>query len=69
MRTRLVALDEAGKARKKSPMNQARDILIAGTAIRNKLTLVSGDSNLQRVTIEFGGRAIDREQFMRTTGQ
>jgi predicted nuclease of predicted toxin-antitoxin system len=69
MRTRLEALDKAGKTRKKSPMNQARDILIAETAIRNKLTLVSGDSNLRRVTIEFGGHAIDREQFMRATGQ
>jgi hypothetical protein len=50
-------------------MNQLCDILIAETAIRNQLILVSGDANLRTVTIEFGGRAIDREQFMLTTGR
>jgi hypothetical protein len=66
MRTRLEALDKAGEKRR---MNQLCDILIAETAIRNQLILVSGDANLRTVTIEFGGRAIDREQFMLTTGR
>ena len=39
--------------------NQFRDILIAETAIKNGLTLVSGDRNLRRVTTEFGGCAIE----------
>jgi predicted nucleic acid-binding protein len=64
MLARLKALDRAGKNRH---MNQCCDILIAETAIRNGLTLVSGDANLRKVTNEFGGRAIDREQFMRMT--
>jgi predicted nucleic acid-binding protein len=62
MRKMLEALDKASAKRR---LNQACDILIAETAIRNKLTLVSGDPNLRKVTIEFGGHAIDRKKFMR----
>jgi len=32
-------------------------------AIKNGLILVSGDANVRAVTIEFGGRAIDRAQL------
>jgi hypothetical protein len=39
--------------------NQHRDILIAETAIKNGLTLISGDRNLRDVTVEFGGRVIE----------
>jgi len=39
--------------------NQILDILLAETAIKNELTLVSGDRNLRCVTKEFGGRAIE----------
>jgi predicted nucleic acid-binding protein len=56
MCTRLKALD---KASEKHHLNRLRDILIAETAIRNGLTLVSGDANLRTVTAEFGGCAID----------
>jgi hypothetical protein len=56
------------KASKKRHLKQSRDILIAETAIRNGLILVSGDAKLRTVTIKFGGRAIDREQFMLATG-
>ena len=48
-------------------LNQVRDILIAETAIKNGATLVSRDHNLCLIVSEFGGRAIDREQFERET--
>jgi hypothetical protein len=66
MLARHKALDRAGKNRL---MNQTCDILIAETAIRNGLTLVSGDTNLRTVTVAFGGHAIDREQFMRVSAR
>lgn len=44
----------------KDPLNQLRDILIAETAIKNGATLVSGDSNLRKVVLKFGGCAIDK---------
>lgn len=56
MLARLKALDR-GK-RKRFP-NQERDILIAETAIKNGLTLVSNDRNLRTVTTEFRGRAVE----------
>jgi hypothetical protein len=40
-------------------LHQLRDILIAETAIKNRLVLVSGDRNLRSVTTEYGGRAIE----------
>lgn len=40
---------------RKRTHNQLRDILIAETAIKNGATLVTGDSNLRRVVLEFGG--------------
>jgi predicted nucleic acid-binding protein len=57
MLDRLQQLDRKNK-KKKLP-NQLRDVLIAETAIKNKVTLVSGDKNLQKVVSEFGGCAID----------
>jgi hypothetical protein len=39
--------------------NQHRDILIVETAIKNGLTLISGDRNLRDVTAEFGGKVIE----------
>jgi hypothetical protein len=62
MRARLQGLDKAGRDR---IVNQSRDILIAETTIKNNLVLVSGDWRLRKVTMEFGGRAIDREEFRR----
>lgn len=50
---RLIALDGRDRGD-----NQRRDILIAETAIKNELTLLSGDEKLRTVTTEFGGQAI-----------
>jgi predicted nucleic acid-binding protein len=61
MLERLRALDP----KKKRPLGQVRDILIAETAIKNGATLVTNDRNLRQVTSEFGGRAIDHLQFER----
>ncbi len=47
----------------RSASNQVRDILIAETAIKNGATLVSGDSNLRQVVIEFGGNALDPDDL------
>jgi hypothetical protein len=66
MLARLKALDKKGGKRHRS---QTCDILIAETAIRNGLTLVSGDRNLGTITSEFEGRAFNREQFMLETRQ
>jgi len=51
MLARLIELD--GKDR---GQNQRRDALIAETAIKNGLTLVSADQNLRTVMQEFGGK-------------
>jgi hypothetical protein len=64
MRMRLEALDNAADKKLRHP-NQLCDILIAETAIRNELILVSRDENLRTVIVEFGGHAIDLEQFTR----
>lgn len=40
---------------KKRKPNNAEDALIAETAIKNNLTLVTNDENLSLTTIEFGG--------------
>jgi len=37
--------------------NQARDILIGETALKEGLTIITEDSNLAQVVIEFGGSA------------
>jgi hypothetical protein len=66
MLVRLKALDAASRKRTRNPSNQQRDILIAETAVKNGLTLVSGDANLRRVTIEFGGSAINLTELRRT---
>jgi predicted nucleic acid-binding protein len=56
---RLRELDaETGKTHR-DPNNTARDALIADTAIKSQLILVSGDRNLRRIVEEFGGRAIN----------
>ena len=59
MLNRLRELDRKNK----KPLNQIRDILIAETAIKQNATLVSGDVYLRQVVTEFGGCAIDHEQF------
>ena len=65
MLCRLKELDDASikKKKKKKPkeFNQERDILMAETAMKNELTLVSNDENLRLVTTEFGGNAITLE--------
>jgi restriction endonuclease S subunit/predicted nucleic acid-binding protein len=64
MLRRLKELDE--KAGKKKPVeNQARDVLIALTSIKNCLVLVTEDKNLKKVTEEFNGQAITFEQFQK----
>jgi hypothetical protein len=58
---RLGKLDaETGKMHR-DPHNPVRDVLIAETAIKNGLALISGDRNLRCVVKEFGGRAVDEE--------
>jgi hypothetical protein len=52
--TRLIELDGRDRGE-----NQRRDILIAETATKNGLILLSGDYKLRTVTTEFGGRAVE----------
>jgi predicted nucleic acid-binding protein len=59
MLARLRQLDHKNK----SMPNQVRDILIAETAIKNRATPVSGDSNLRQVVSEFGGNAIEPDDL------
>jgi hypothetical protein len=59
----LASLETREKTNEKRHQNRLSDLLIAETAIRNDLILVSGDANLRAVTIEFGGRAIERAQL------
>jgi restriction endonuclease S subunit len=64
MLKRLKGLDE--KIGKKKPFeNQARDVLIVLTSIKNCLILVTKDKNLKMVTEEFNGQAITFEQFQK----
>jgi hypothetical protein len=63
MLLRLRQLDDESKKKSRDRLNHDRDILIAETAIKNQATLVSGDVNLCRVVLEFGGRAIPPVQF------
>jgi len=56
-------LDKKSRKSSRNLHNQARDILIAETAIKNNAVLVSGDKNLRRTVREFGGCAIDPEEF------
>ncbi len=71
MLARLQQLDPNNKKDEKKKrakhLNQLRDILIAETAIKHGATLVSGDDNLRKVVLEFGGAAIRLEQFERDT--
>jgi predicted nucleic acid-binding protein len=60
---KLIEFDE--KVGKKKPAeNQARDVLIALTSIKNCLILVTEDKNLKKVTKEFNGQAITFEEFL-----
>jgi len=64
MLRRLNELDKrAGK--RKSPENQARDILIALTCLKNCITLVTNDKNLKRIAQEFQCPSITFEQLLR----
>lgn len=63
MLERLQQLDSTNW-RRKDPINQQRDTLIAETAIKNKAVLVSDDSNLCQVVREFGGDAISSAGFI-----
>jgi predicted nucleic acid-binding protein len=62
MLLRLKIFDTASGKKPRDP-NQQRDILIAETAVKNGLMLVSSDANLRRVTTEFGGSAIKLEEL------
>jgi predicted nucleic acid-binding protein len=62
MLRRLEELDrQAGK--KIHFPNQARDILIAETALANDLVFISADQNLVSIFEEFGGKAIHSNQL------
>ena len=65
IRNRVTELDEQGK-KKSTAENIARDSLIAETAIKNKIALVSDDRNLRTATIEFGGlsAAMSLKEFL-----
>jgi predicted nucleic acid-binding protein len=53
------------KTGKKKPVkNQARDVLIALTSIKNCLILVTEDKNLKKVAKEFNGQSITFEEFL-----
>jgi len=64
MLSRLQVLDKAAKKRS-SPRNQRCDILIAETAVKDNLTLVTDDQNLRCVAEEFGGEAMTLANFIR----
>jgi len=53
--------------RNKSKKNNAKDILIAETAIRHNLILVTDDHDLSDVVCEAGGNAIGLSQFLTVT--
>lgn len=53
-----------GKRKAKNYTGQLADGLIAETAIRQNLTLVTNDQNLSKVTKEFGGEVVSLEQFV-----
>ncbi len=48
----------------KKKKNNAQDALIAETAIVNNQILVTNDTDLQKVTSEFGGKVIGLDTFM-----
>ena len=58
MRRRLQQLD-GRKKRRKDPLNQERDILIAETTIKAGAVLISADVNLRSVVVEFGGQTLN----------
>jgi restriction endonuclease S subunit len=64
MLKKLEELDEKS-GKKKTPENQARDILIALTCMKNCLTLVTNDNNLKKVAQEFQCSAITFEQLLK----
>jgi restriction endonuclease S subunit len=64
MLKKLEELDEK-PGKKKTPENQARDILIALTCMKNCLTLVTNDNNLKKVAQEFQCSAITFEQLLK----
>jgi restriction endonuclease S subunit len=64
MLKKLEELDEKS-GKKKTPENQARDILIALTCMKNCLTLVTNDNNLKKIAQEFQCSAITFEQLLK----
>ena len=58
MLARLNELDDEQRKKSRGWANQPRDVLIAETAVKDGLMLVTDDANLRRVTTEFGGSAI-----------
>jgi type I restriction enzyme S subunit len=64
MLRKLKELDEK-YGKKKTPENQARDILIALTCMKNCLTLVTNDNNLKKVAQDFQCSAITFEQLLK----
>jgi predicted nucleic acid-binding protein len=58
----LVDLDKRAR-KKRRPGNQARDLLIAATAIKKNLTLVTNDANLKAVVERLGGRAVAADEI------
>jgi len=54
-----VELDDLNRGKK----NNIQDILIAETALKKRLTLVTDDSDLRTVLMKFGGRALSVAEF------
>ena len=63
MLEKLKELDEKS-GKKKTPENQARDILIALTCMKNCLTLVTNDDNLKKIAQEFQCSSITFKQLL-----
>ncbi len=59
----LAQIAESAKKEPRDPRNQPRDALIAVTAIKSGLTLVTNDRDLSQATAEAGGQVITFEEF------
>jgi predicted nucleic acid-binding protein len=62
----VAAVKAADKAKGKKPKgaNQNRDALIAHTAIRKNLTLLTGDGGLAQAVRDHGGQAMSLDEFL-----
>ncbi len=65
LKERVQKLDKANGKKPRNPTNQTNDALIAVTAIKNNLTLITTDLGLKQSTIECGGKAIHFDEFLK----